>query len=141
MKRTLIAFLLSLLPFSATLANINFFELMGCVHSSDASVAPVFDFDVPVNSTVDFALSILARSTNGNSALWNRRILVKRVNDTVSIVGFSDVLTPIKDLGAATWTLSGTITGTHVLINQIGQAGTEIDWCTYGDIRWRPVAP
>ena len=75
-----------------------------------------------------FAVSVVARSTDGTTAAWKFEQAVKHtVGGAIILVGNQGTLTA-KDAGASTWDVDLT-TDTDTITAQIqGQAGVTINW-------------
>ena len=63
-------------------------------------------FVMPSNSAMAFTGTVLAASTEGDTAMWTFLALLKNIAGTVSIVGSPTVTMMFNDSGASSWTIA-----------------------------------
>ncbi len=112
------------------------------VTTVDATATTTVVFPCDTLSSLKATISVIAYSPdNNNQKTWSQVVFCKRVNGGVTINGsLVNLLTPIGDLGAVTWTVQATTDSTNLIIQVVGQAATKINWfvsvwgiCVVGD--------
>jgi len=108
----------------------------------DATATTTITFPCDNLVTVLYEITTVAISPdNNNQKAWSQVVVAKRVNGGVAINGsLSNLLSPIGDLGATTWTVQATTSGNNLVMQVVGQAATKINWfmsiwatCVMGD--------
>lgn len=102
--------------------------------TSDTAWRTVEDLTIGDNKTTTIRCPFLARKTNGTTARWERMIVVERTSGAdvrVIASGLVDLVSPIKDLGAALWDVDvQTIATDQVRVRVKGAA--DVFWTAVG---------
>lgn len=105
--------------------------------TADATPTTIFSIQIPSNNTCMTAIAVMARGqTSGDSAAFFKAGLIKNLNNTVTILGpgLGDVLSPIKDAGAALWDIAFSVTGTTLLVKVTGSLTESVGWRIRGGV-------
>lgn len=102
----------------------------GQVDTTDATPKTIISY--PCESMIALKLDVMVVAIspdNDNAKAWDQTMLVKRLNGSVTIISnLADIIAAEEDVGAATWAIQAVGSGTNVLIQVVGQAGTRINW-------------
>jgi hypothetical protein len=114
-------------PVAAQLGEV--FQLtVAHVTTTDNTPASPFLVYMPENSLTALEYQVLARSTSGVVAVWRKQAVIKRGTGAVSSVGLVDLTPPVKELGAALWTVTFDIVDENYYVTVQGVNGVDIDW-------------
>jgi len=97
----------------------------------NATVVTAASINIPDGNTASVILGVLARGlTDGASAMWEVRGQVKNIGGVLTAVpaGIINVFAARKDVAAAAWDATFTISGTDILVRVTGSATQSVGW-------------
>ena len=93
----------------------------GKVQTMDATPTPVSIYTLSDNTVAEVLASVLARDSNGNSAVYKRRASVKRQQGgPATLMGAVDVI-GVDKVDVATWAVTITVSGNDVRVQVTGE--------------------
>ena len=102
--------------------------------STNATPIVVGSFTSVNGVSYKFDISVIARDTSGNTAVWELVGAFKNVSGILTQIGSTSIIAEEKDTSAAAWLIDFNISGTTIQILGTGSLATNINWKTIGNI-------
>lgn len=101
------------------------------VQTTDASTATALSFTLPDNSILMIEAIVCAKSGSTHK-LWRVTAGVRRTSGgSATLIGAStDMISPLGDVGAATWAAAVDVNGNDARVRVTGALITTVDWFT-----------
>lgn len=98
------------------------------VQTTDDIPKTIYTIPVDANSVMHFRVVASAfRPSNADAAAYELNATVKRASGNVILIGLQIVIAR-EDVGAATWGIDASGSGSNVLVQVLGQSAATIEW-------------